>query len=448
LLYGYLLALAYYLWGSASLQALFLIFGGTGVVLVSSAAYWVVRASTADDELLGGTGAVFVFTSTIALVQPTLLMESCFVIFFGSLLLFLTSNAATLNRQTGRSFRILSFLTGLLGTLSRSDFAILPVALLGFYQIVHLFKRDYRGPLVVVFLAAMGSLVGLLIVSCHCYIVSGNLCQASVVVKNHWGQIHGYDLRQPIHLVGRLALIWPLSARITGVVALLAFAIIRLLGLYRPSQREILGQGLLVIGCAACIGAYLLLYARNSGALSIWYIGVFVPLVGFIANVTFQSVASSSLRLLIFTGVMVLSVANLTASVEPIAPYHAAMREAGVFLKAHPHIRPVASWNAGIIGFFAERSVTNLDGLMNDSVIPYVLKNQVAEYLEHNGIEFVSDFSDMISNPLLAERGGYPGGTLARRLIHECFLSEDRPELRWHNSRISLFRVSGLRGKL
>ncbi|MEW6140299.1 MAG: hypothetical protein AB1733_18925 [Thermodesulfobacteriota bacterium] len=447
LLFGYLVASAYCVWESAPLQALLLIFGCASIVLVSFAAYWVVRASTSDDKLLGGTGAVFVFTSTIALVQPTLLMESCFVIFFGSLLLFLISTVSTSNPDEGMAFAVVCFSTGLLGTLSRSDFAVLPWTLFGVYQVAYLLKRDYGSPYRIVSLAALGSLLGLLIVSCHCYIVSGNLYQASVVIKSHWGQTYGYDLRQPIQLVSKLALISPASGPISGEVALSALTIMAFLTAYSNWHGKDKGQSLLVIGCTVCIVVYLLIYAQNSGSLQIWYIGVFVPLAAFIANVALQSVRHVFLNFIIFTYVIAMSLANLAASVQPIWPHQAAMRDAGLFLKARPHIRPVASWNAGIIGFFAERPVINLDGLMNDSIIPYVLKNQVLNYVEQNQIKFICDFRAMISDPLLAERGGYPSGTLARRLIHEAFLSEDRPELRWHDTRISLFRVSGIRGE-
>jgi hypothetical protein len=45
----------------------------------------------------------------------------------------------------------------------------------------------------------------------------------------------------------------------------------------------------------------------------------------------------------------------------------------------------VGAWNAGIIGYYQGGTVINLDGLVNDGIYPWVVRNDLAGYLaEHN----------------------------------------------------------------
>ena len=62
------------------------------------------------------------------------------------------------------------------------------------------------------------------------------------------------------------------------------------------------------------------------------------------------------------------------------------------------------SWNAGQLGFFSERTVINLDGLINDadyyhrvlqgpiSVVDYVYENEMDYIVDHNGTMVPPDF--------------------------------------------------------
>ena len=61
-----------------------------------------------------------------------------------------------------------------------------------------------------------------------------------------------------------------------------------------------------------------------------------------------------------------------------------------------PAGQPIASWNAGQFGYFLERPVVNVDGLVNDAEFFHSLRSQepLAQYLSRQGIRFVVDYND------------------------------------------------------
>ena len=56
----------------------------------------------------------------------------------------------------------------------------------------------------------------------------------------------------------------------------------------------------------------------------------------------------------------------------------------------------VGAWNAGVLGFFSQRPVVNLDGLINNfDLLPYLRERRVAEYIRREGITHLSDLEPM-----------------------------------------------------
>jgi hypothetical protein len=52
----------------------------------------------------------------------------------------------------------------------------------------------------------------------------------------------------------------------------------------------------------------------------------------------------------------------------------------------------VGSWNAGILGYYSERPVVNLDGLINSfDLLPFLRERRIAEYIRREGIQYLSD---------------------------------------------------------
>jgi hypothetical protein len=56
----------------------------------------------------------------------------------------------------------------------------------------------------------------------------------------------------------------------------------------------------------------------------------------------------------------------------------------------------VGSWNAGVIGYYAERPVVNLDGLINSfDYLPYLAERRFADYIREQGIQYLSDMNSI-----------------------------------------------------
>ncbi len=73
-----------------------------------------------------------------------------------------------------------------------------------------------------------------------------------------------------------------------------------------------------------------------------------------------------------------------------------------------PETAIVGSWNSGVIGYYADCHVVNLDGLANGwGFVPYLEEKRLADYIRDVGIEYIADMSLEIR------------GRQGRRLIHE-----------------------------
>jgi hypothetical protein len=42
--------------------------------------------------------------------------------------------------------------------------------------------------------------------------------------------------------------------------------------------------------------------------------------------------------------------------------------------------KPIGAWNAGIVDYLSLGGVVNLDGLVNDDAVPYVLSNSLKKF--------------------------------------------------------------------
>lgn len=56
----------------------------------------------------------------------------------------------------------------------------------------------------------------------------------------------------------------------------------------------------------------------------------------------------------------------------------------------------IGSWNSGIFGFFSEKPVVNLDGLINSDILDYLKSNNLYSYIEKRNINYIIDYSVML----------------------------------------------------
>lgn len=80
-----------------------------------------------------------------------------------------------------------------------------------------------------------------------------------------------------------------------------------------------------------------------------------------------------------------------------------------------------ASWNAGQLAFFSDRTVINLDGVVNDvAYYERVLRGPVslADYLQENGVDYVVDYATYAPLPDYPVAREFPIGDGSGRSIH------------------------------
>jgi hypothetical protein len=79
------------------------------------------------------------------------------------------------------------------------------------------------------------------------------------------------------------------------------------------------------------------------------------------------------------------------------SPHQKEMLVASEWMKTNlPPNAVVGSWNAGIFGYFSNRQVINLDGLINNDILPHLKKRTLYRYIEKRKINYIVDYSVMI----------------------------------------------------
>jgi hypothetical protein len=440
LLYGYLLAGLFRLAPELSVGALVAGIAGGSTLLLSASAYFVSRAAVREFGEPAVLGVVLAFTAPIALQQQTLLVEGCLVIFFSSALLALLAHATELPRVSVR-WLAAALLLGLLGSLARSDFGLLGAACGGALWLSRRRSASARGPAALAAVATLGSAGGVAVVSLHTWWWSGSWIQSSARMKSHWGALLGYDIRGLLRPL--LDVIAPHGERWLGargaptllVAVGLAGAVSRLgrQGLRLDQWPLALGGGLSVVG-------YVLLYGNASAGVPPWYLANVLAAVAYLLGALLSFIPRRAFGPALAV-VAACAALNTTASLQPTWPNQVAMRAAGEYLRSHPEVAPVGSWNAGMIAYFSRRAVVNLDGLVNDEIYPYATSGRLLDYICKRGLRFVIDFADDVENPLLARRAGYADGRLQAALREEANFSNGDPNLQWAHTDLKLYRV-------
>lgn len=65
----------------------------------------------------------------------------------------------------------------------------------------------------------------------------------------------------------------------------------------------------------------------------------------------------------------------------------------------------IGSWNAGVLGYYSDRRVVNLDGLVNNfDLMPYLKSDDIAGYIRRERIEYLSDLGPMFERNRLEQR--------------------------------------------
>jgi hypothetical protein len=290
--------------------------------------------------------------------------------------------------------------------------------------------------------AVLGAAAGVALLVLHSYVSWGSLVQGSARTKHRWSQAIGYDVFGLIRLL--IDLIWFPHTRILWIVSIPALLIGA--GLVAGAARARVGAARLLEwpllwGCAASVVGYVLFYGASSAGVPHWYLANVLPALAYLAGAGVSLFERRALPV-VAVAVALSALVSLRASLFPLWSHQVAMKAAGEHLRAHPEIAAAGAWNSGLIAWFAERPVVNLDGLVNDEIEPWAASGRLLEYLCQRQIGYLVDFQVMLEFERLTRRNGLADGRLQARLIQERDFSQGRPELRWRNTDLRLYRLA------
>lgn len=231
---------------------------------------------------------------------------------------------------------------------------------------------------------------------------TGYLTQASGEIKMLWGAAAtvGERLAFLYHVLVRLTFggfghaMFGLPTKISAVAAAAGLTVVAAASWRRGKRGELDAVVLTwwLLGTAAVtVGAYALVLFEFRN----WYLGLpalaMFLVIAFEAarrwgERTFASVAAVAL------GAMCVQAARLAHADAGRYPYARAIYESVlVFDRLVPAGEPIASFDAGVRGFFATHRVVNLDGLVNDATRPYWRTGQLDRYLERERVTYIAD---------------------------------------------------------
>jgi hypothetical protein len=404
---------------------------GVGVALSIGAIFTICRFVA---KTFGEFSLVFAFlilSSAVFTGQSAGLMEFPYLMAVAALYVAAVFRTRS---EAGLEALVAIFVLGILGSLARSDFGGLPLAIFVACGISYWLK--HRSDYLMQSLCGLGgAIAGLIAVFLQDYFFSGHFLQGSARAKALWGRRVGYSLKFPAIKVAQTIAITRHSAVLAGVLAAIAMlvigaAVMRSLSAPRREsaaawtyEDQLLGSAGLI-----AIALYLLVYGADP-EIQHWYAASFVMPWVFVLGAVCRAVERDRmLRVVAVFAVALLSAQSIRDSYRPIWPYQRYMLEVADYLQTHPVNGPIAGWNVGIVGLFNDGRVINLDGLMNDQIYPFMEAGTVAEYLDQARVEFIIDFPQRVT--LMGPALGYNGAMLDAELkpIHTIY-NENRDDM-------------------
>ncbi len=411
LLWGYLLAGLYWLRPGLGLHGVVLVGGLAQTACLAGAAWLARRTAVRLAGEAAEAGVWVMFLATLTLKVGLGMMEA------GVVVVVAAATVELLCRAEGADWQVCGAL-GLVGMMARSDAGLLAACLLGMQCVLWGRGMTSRAMVRVAAACFVGAVLGGVVVTAHTHWVSGAWVQASAREKLFWAELKGFSAAPMRHLLLQLldpGYYWGVGARAgAGFARVVAV----LLGVGAVMKMRAWRGGMLG-GMAGAVAGYLCLYRYNSGETQEWYVANFlVPL----AVLSGAGVAWWWERARVGTAVCVgvVCAAGVAAGFQPVARENAGLYTAGMYLRAHPELRPVGSWNAGAISYFGGGGVTNLDGLVNDRVYAYARADALLEYVRGRGLRTLIDYPVMMEPEVMRaygegtmmRRGGYSDGRL------------------------------------
>jgi hypothetical protein len=204
-----------------------------------------------------------------------------------------------------------------------------------------------------------------------------------------------------------------------GIVA--GVIVLSLLGAFvsRPSQagRALRSRLRLLGGPLSGALLFILVHSLRTIALRGWYYALVLPvlflLLGVVADYVLRGARGVTRRAVMIAGALILP-CLIALSVVQHLQHDEGERDKfaalPVITGAIPHGAIFGSWNAGVYGYFlSDRTVVNLDGLVNNAVYPHLVNHSLGKYCSVTGISYLVDMGGAfrIWDPFWSDQ---PGG--------------------------------------
>jgi hypothetical protein len=212
-----------------------------------------------------------------------------------------------------------------------------------------------------------------------------------------------------------------------------------LIGIIVFLSREKLRRPVIFTSCMLLLIATYSFFYRFDGAVQDWYVANYeIPFIFLVSAAwtlitpRWLTAARSLVIALVASGFLFSFCAH--------APWQEAMYRSGLLIKQHSEWKPVGAWNAGIMNYFAEGGVVNLDGLVNDDSVSYIRSGTLANYIAQRKIGYIIE-SPSIFTSAYTKRSGIADGKLYSCVLSKRELFPHDPFDIFDNTHITLFRV-------
>lgn len=335
------------------------------------------------------------------------------------------------------------FALGLLGSLARSDFGLLPLSF--FLSAFFITRHDKtKSTLRSAFYGLLGAVLGVGLVLLHNFLTTGDYVQSSALMKSYWSHfgnqkiytaltigldILGINLgftefNRSLFLVGFFF--------ISGVLTLIILAkktgqANLSLSTFKLTPQGPASEQILVPAAVLCMMGYSILYIYN-GATQNWYTAnltwpvfiLFIATSRYLDQRILREHGYITIWFSIFTvvalGTQLLGIYPLGDQTSPW-PHQRFNLEASRYLAQNPLDMYVGSWNAGVTGYYlGGTGLINIDGLVNNDIYPYAVSNTLPSYLRSKNIRYLLDFENMF-HPPFTRRGGYDDQNFLSNLV-------------------------------
>jgi hypothetical protein len=278
-----------------------------------------------------------------------------------------------------------AFVAACLGSLARTDFIVFPAVLFALSFFYGKGNKTVR-------IGFYGSLAGLAMAMLHNFAFTGSLLQTSVRMKLMSSNTAGGTAAD----FGLAGLGFGLGVSTFNILFVLLLADV---AMWRRAPLYVLGAFVTVL-------VYAVIYSFVQPRM--WYSALF-----FVPCIILAAAAFSNLphwgRIIALAIIVATTGYSLWVPTEPTYPHQLAL------LKIQMPQGKVGAFNAGVLGYY-HPGVVNLDGLMNDDVVPYIKSGRLPEYIDRIGINYIVDFENVFMEAWRRKMGGYDDPGFLKRL--------------------------------